>query len=235
MHGVLSACRVLHDPNRDWHTETCHPVDDIACDLCLGPLIGQNPSVGTPANDGLVAIHRGFNQAATTVTRAALPGDASILCDCRKMAVALRCRGITRNSCRPGWNDDCGRWMPIGNGCCRQPRHHTRRLPSLRQRRHQSDRTAPAAQTHHQHRQASILRRRSPACRHQGQDATSATVGATSCRVVDRAIRLRHTSSVLCYRSEDAAAHCARSAWAGLSRRHRGGSRSYDPEWRSRP
>jgi hypothetical protein len=24
-------------------------------------------------------------------------------------------RGMTRNGCHPGWNDDCGRWMPIGD------------------------------------------------------------------------------------------------------------------------
>jgi hypothetical protein len=82
----LAATCVLCDPNRDWHTETCHPVDDVACDLRLGPLIGQNPSVETPANDGLVAMHRGFNQAPTAVARTALPGDASMLRDCREMS-----------------------------------------------------------------------------------------------------------------------------------------------------
>ena len=35
---------------------------------------------------------------------------------CREMSVARGCRGMTWNGCRPGWNDDCGRWMPIGNG-----------------------------------------------------------------------------------------------------------------------
>jgi hypothetical protein len=87
----LAASCMLCDPDRDWHTETCHPVDDVACDLRFGPLTGQNPSVETPANDGLVAIHRGLNQAPTAVARIALPGDASMLRDRREMSVALRC------------------------------------------------------------------------------------------------------------------------------------------------
>jgi len=80
---------VLYDPDRDWHAETCHPVDDVACDLRLGPLTGQNSSVETSANDGLVAIHRGFNQAPTVVTRTALPGDASMLRYRREISVVV--------------------------------------------------------------------------------------------------------------------------------------------------
>ena len=62
----LAGC-VLHDPNRGWHTNRCHLIENVACDLRLGPLIGQTPSVQSPANDRLVAIHRGFSQAATAV------------------------------------------------------------------------------------------------------------------------------------------------------------------------
>ena len=32
---------VLCDPGSDWHTETCHPVDDVPCDLRFCPLIGR--------------------------------------------------------------------------------------------------------------------------------------------------------------------------------------------------
>ena len=83
----LAASCVLCDPDRDRHTEACHPVDHVACDLRFSPLTGQNPSVETPANDGLVAIHRGLNQAPTAVARTALPGDASMLRYRRQMSV----------------------------------------------------------------------------------------------------------------------------------------------------
>jgi hypothetical protein len=77
----------------DWHAEPCHPVEKIACNLDFGPLIAQNPSAQTPANGGLAAIHRDFDQALNTVARAALPGDAFMLRDYREMPVTLRCRG----------------------------------------------------------------------------------------------------------------------------------------------
>ncbi len=63
----LVARRVLCDPDGDRHSEPCHPVENVACSLRLGLLIGQNPSVEPPTNDGLVAIHRGFDQAPTAV------------------------------------------------------------------------------------------------------------------------------------------------------------------------
>jgi hypothetical protein len=82
------ALRVLPDPDGDWHAEPCHPVQDVASDLHLGPLIAQNPSEETPADDGLVAIHRGFNQAPPAVTRTALPGYA-ITARCRSRCVVV--------------------------------------------------------------------------------------------------------------------------------------------------
>src|SRR5271166_142582 len=63
----LVSRRVLRDPDGDWHAEPCHPVENVACNLGFGPLIGQNPSVEAPANDGLVAIHRGFSEAPAAV------------------------------------------------------------------------------------------------------------------------------------------------------------------------
>jgi hypothetical protein len=35
----LPAC-VSADPDGDWHAETCHSVEHVAPDFCLGPLIG---------------------------------------------------------------------------------------------------------------------------------------------------------------------------------------------------
>jgi hypothetical protein len=62
----LAAC-VSADPSGGRHTEPCHLVEHVAPDFCLGPLIAQNPGVKTPADDGLVAIHRGFNQASAII------------------------------------------------------------------------------------------------------------------------------------------------------------------------
>jgi hypothetical protein len=39
-----------------------------------------------------------------------------MLRDYREMPVTLRCRVLARNRSRPGWNDDCGCWMPFGYG-----------------------------------------------------------------------------------------------------------------------
>lgn len=85
------------DANGNWHTEARHPVEDIASDLCLGPLIGQSPGVKTTADDGLVSILRRFDQAASRISGTPLPADASVLCDGREMLIALRCRSLARN------------------------------------------------------------------------------------------------------------------------------------------
>ena len=63
----LVSRRALRNSDGDWHAEPCHLVENVARDLRFGPLIGQNPSVEAPANDGLVAIHRGFSQAPAAV------------------------------------------------------------------------------------------------------------------------------------------------------------------------
>jgi hypothetical protein len=38
-----------------------HPIERIAPDFCLDLLIGQGSGLKSPANDGLVAKHRGLN------------------------------------------------------------------------------------------------------------------------------------------------------------------------------
>jgi hypothetical protein len=86
--GALA--RPSADPGGDRRAEPCHPVEYVAPDFCLGPLIGQNPGVKAPADDALVAKHRGFNQTPAIMTRAALPAYASMLCNRREMFVALR-------------------------------------------------------------------------------------------------------------------------------------------------
>src|SRR5919199_2906388 len=93
------------DAGGDWHAEPCHPVEHVAPDLRLGPLIGQSPGVKAPADDGLVSIHSGLGQASAIVARAALPTHAPVPCDRREMSVALRCRGLARNGRRPRWDD----------------------------------------------------------------------------------------------------------------------------------
>ena len=60
--------RISEDPGGGRHAEPRHPVEHIASDFRLGPLIGQSPGVESPADDGLVANHRGLNQASSIVT-----------------------------------------------------------------------------------------------------------------------------------------------------------------------
>src|SRR5690242_16996442 len=69
--------RVSDDPDGDRHAEPCHPVEHVAPDLRLGPLIGQSPGVETPTDDGFVSIHPGLGQAPAVVARAALPTHTS--------------------------------------------------------------------------------------------------------------------------------------------------------------
>ena len=59
--------RVSADPDGGRHAERGHPVEHVADNLCLGLLIGQSSGVKPPADDGLVAIHCGFDQARAIV------------------------------------------------------------------------------------------------------------------------------------------------------------------------
>ena len=59
--------RVSPNPDGGRHAERGHPVEHVAANLCLGPLIGQSPGVKPPADNGLVAIHFGFDQAPAIV------------------------------------------------------------------------------------------------------------------------------------------------------------------------
>jgi hypothetical protein len=102
----LVARDVLNDLDGDWHAEPGHPVENVPRGLRVGTLSSQTPSLQTPADDGRVSTHSGFNQASPAVARTALPGDASMLPNCRVMSVTLRCRGLARNRCRTGHNDD---------------------------------------------------------------------------------------------------------------------------------
>jgi hypothetical protein len=46
------------------HAEAGHPVEDTTTESGFSLLIGQNPSLKTPADDGLVSIHCRLDQTA---------------------------------------------------------------------------------------------------------------------------------------------------------------------------
>jgi len=110
----LSGC-ALADPGGDRHAETRHPVEHVASDFCLGPLIAQSPGVKSPADDGLVAKHRCLNQTAAIIARASLPAHASMFCDSGEMRVALRGRRFTCNRCCSWWNNNRRFRVTLGN------------------------------------------------------------------------------------------------------------------------
>jgi hypothetical protein len=68
VHDVFRPTRISPDPDGDRHAEACHPIENVASNSRLGPLIGQSPGMESPANDGLVAKHRGLNQTSSIVT-----------------------------------------------------------------------------------------------------------------------------------------------------------------------
>ncbi len=84
--------RVSADPDGGRHAERGHPVEHVAANLCLGLLIGQSPAVKPPADNGLVAIHCGFDQAPAIVARTTLPIHASMFLNLCNMSIALRRR-----------------------------------------------------------------------------------------------------------------------------------------------
>jgi hypothetical protein len=59
--------RVSADPGGGGHAERRHPVEHVAANFYLGLLIGQSPGVKPPADNDLVTIHCGFDQAPTIV------------------------------------------------------------------------------------------------------------------------------------------------------------------------
>src|SRR6478609_3635829 len=80
---------VLLDADGDRHAEAGHLVEGVTGDFGFGLLIGQSPGLKTPADDGLVAIHRHLNEAPPTISRATLPSDAAVLLDRTQMIIAL--------------------------------------------------------------------------------------------------------------------------------------------------
>ena len=63
MNGSLDSyhlsSRVSADPYGGRHAERRHPVEHVAANFCLGPLIGQSSGVKPRADDGLVAFRPG--------------------------------------------------------------------------------------------------------------------------------------------------------------------------------
>src|SRR4051812_1256141 len=91
--------RVLFDTDGDRHAEAGHLVEGVAGDFGFGLLIGQSPGMKTPADDGLVAIHRRLHEAPPAISRATLPSKAAVLLDRTQMLIALRRAGLTENGC----------------------------------------------------------------------------------------------------------------------------------------
>ena len=63
----LLSPRVSADPDGGRHSERRHPVEHVAANIWLGPLIRQSPGTKPPADNGLVATHCGFGQAPAIV------------------------------------------------------------------------------------------------------------------------------------------------------------------------
>jgi hypothetical protein len=107
--------RISRDPNEGRHAEVCHPIENVASNSRLGPLIGQNPGMESPANDRFVAKHRGLNQASSIVTRTTLPPYTSMPSDRCNMKVALGLGRSTCNCCHSWRNDNRGVRMTFGD------------------------------------------------------------------------------------------------------------------------
>ena len=52
------------DPDADRHAEASHPVEGLAANLRLGPLVGQSAGVDAADDNGFVAEHGGLDEAA---------------------------------------------------------------------------------------------------------------------------------------------------------------------------
>jgi hypothetical protein len=81
---------VSANPSRDWHAEPRHPIDHVAADLYLGPMLGQSPGLKAPTYDSFIAKYRGFDLAAAIVARTELPFHSAMLGDLREMSIELR-------------------------------------------------------------------------------------------------------------------------------------------------
>lgn len=55
---------VSFDTDGDRLTEISHSAEDVAGDFGFRRLVGQNPDMKALADNGLVSIHRGFDEAA---------------------------------------------------------------------------------------------------------------------------------------------------------------------------
>src|SRR4051794_10118702 len=95
------AC-VLFDTDGDRHAEAGHLVEGVAGDFGFGLLVGQSPGMKTPADDGLVAIHRRLDEAPPAISRATLPSNAAVVLDRTKMVIALRRAGLTGTAVERG-------------------------------------------------------------------------------------------------------------------------------------
>ena len=93
MNGSLVAYphspRMSADSDGGRHSERRHPVEHVAANFYLGPLIGQSSGAKSAADNRLVAIHCGFDQAPAIVARVTLPTHASMFFNRCNMSIAL--------------------------------------------------------------------------------------------------------------------------------------------------
>src|ERR1700712_3604416 len=88
---------ILFDTDGDRHAGAGHLVEGVAGDFGFGLLIGQSPGMKTPADDGLVAIHRRLHEAPPAISGTTLPSDAAMVLDRTQMLITLRRAGLTEN------------------------------------------------------------------------------------------------------------------------------------------
>ena len=108
--------RWLLDPEGDRHAEAGHPIEDVAANLRLGPLVGQSPGVETSTDDRLVTEHGGLDEAAAAVAGLSLPPSATMLLDPLDVLVPLACRRFSWDSGRTRRDDDIGFGMTRRHG-----------------------------------------------------------------------------------------------------------------------
>src|SRR3979409_522125 len=82
------AC-TLFDTDGDRHAGSGLPVERVAGEFGFGLLIRQSPGMKTPADDGLVAIHRRLHEAPPAISGTTLPSNTAMVLDRTQMIIAL--------------------------------------------------------------------------------------------------------------------------------------------------
>jgi Transposase, Mutator family len=85
----IASFPVLFETDGDRLAEAGHSTDNAAAAFRLALSIGQSSSVKAPADDSLVSVHRGVNEAAPRISRAPSTAKAPVLFDHWKMLIVL--------------------------------------------------------------------------------------------------------------------------------------------------